>query len=621
MIFTKRNSITSLQQKQSKKNYSSPTLSELSQKNDKRTLFTFNLVFVLALVLLGTNAFNFFLRFLRSFSFSRMNAADAADLERIPAFLTDTPKLEKIKQYVNYDRLSTQQKWFIYLIFEENYSRRKVQAIWAQVFGAISKDALSTCAKRTAFSLYWRKGETSNGKVDYLTPDDLEYLKQIIKERAELHNALDTVSVLDEAQKLKTERLRKAVEFLRLIRSDGLAQQLDDMNVPKPSRSWTNNILYLLDAHFEKPRLIDGRRFLAVSYDSIASYFNKFGKFIRQFDKLLIITTDGTMMQSSGNLKVIVPNDLGTTYTSEKLPDLPHITAMCTTSIVGAKPPLFIIIKDRQTMPHELKDLVDSGQVAIASTKSGWMDRWCFLLWSFHLVSWVVNYRQTLPSNLREKKILLILDGHTSRENPIALEYLSCYNIEVLVLPGHCTHVLQLFDVGLAGALKEKFGIILQRNLKNPKMYTERVMAENVRKIVIESFLEAWNQVCNKHNCEAAARITGTYPVDPDAPRQTGFLKDLTAAEKARLDEMERRKAQRLDINCSIITQPDKIDQIRETVKRNRDDADLAKPLSEFPNFSEFCRFYFKRARENSVLMLSRPIPCAGFCFDEFWQP
>ena len=152
---------------------------------------------------------------------------------------------------------------------------------------SISKDALSTCAKRTAFSLYWRKGETTNCKLDYLTPDDLEELKRVIKERVELHNALDTVSVLDEAQKLKTERVQKAIEFLRLIRSDGLAQQLDDTNVPKPSSSWTNNILHLLDARLEKPRLIDGRRFLAVSYECIDFLVQKILKYALILDLCL----------------------------------------------------------------------------------------------------------------------------------------------------------------------------------------------------------------------------------------------------------------------------------------------------------------------------------------------
>ena len=40
---------------------------------------------------------------------------------------------------------------------------------------------------------------------------------------------------------------------------------------------------------------------------------------------------------------------------------------------------------------------------------------------------------------------------------PIALELLAAFNIKVLVLPGHITHILQLFDVSLAAPFKRKY--------------------------------------------------------------------------------------------------------------------------------------------------------------------
>ena len=544
---------------------------------------------------------------------------DESDALLIPAFLTNTPELENIKKYVNYENLSHQQKWFIHLIYEKHYSREKVQSTWMEVYGIpISKDAMRTCVLRSAFSLWWHKGTLNKGSSDYLIEDDMSTLRQEIEERALLHNALDTVSVLDEAQNLKIERYNKAIEFLRLMRSEKLAATLEDTIIQKPSRSWVNNILELLDARLDKPRLIDGKRFLAVSYDMIRDYFNKFGTFLRSFDKLLIITTDETMMQSSASLKVLVPKNMPS-YVAEKPPDMPHITCMCCTTIIAAHPPLFIIVKDRQTLPKELKDLCDSGQIALASTKTGWMDRWAFLLWCFHFISWFVWYRSQLPRNMQNREFLLILDGHTSRENPIALEYLRAYRVSVLVLPGHCTHVLQLFDVGLAGALKEKFGIILRRNLKDKRMYTQNVMSENIRKIVVESFVEAWNSVCNKSNCEHAARITGIYPVDPEAPKATGFLKDLTPEERARQDAIDARKRNRLDINASIITADEKIEEIRQTVRRS-DDADLCKRMNDFPDPASFFRFYFQKAKENGAIMLSKPMPCAGFDLDQFCE-
>ena len=550
-----------------------------------------------------------------------MSDDDAQDLAVMPYFPTDGHALNKIKELIDYSAISIQQKWFIHLIYELKFTRKQVSAEWLKVFNChICKDSMNTCVRRTAFSLWWRKGTLAYGTNDYLTKIDMETLKMEIRERAELHNALDTVSILDFAQKLKIERYNKAIEFLRLMRSEKTAEMLENEPISKPTRTWTNNLLQILESHLMKPRLIDGKRFLAVSYQKINEYFDKFGTFISSFDKLLIITADETMMQANSKpLKVIIPNNMPS-YSASKPPEMPHLTAMCTNNLFGSYPPLFIVLKNRKTLPQELTDFAYSGQITLASTTSGWMDRWCFLLWCINLVSWLTSYRCNLPPSLRNKSILLILDGHSSRENPIALEYLKLYNVEVLILPGHCTHVLQLFDVGLAGPLKEKFTQILLRNLKNEKMYTHDVMSENIRRIVIESFINAWVTTCTATNVAAAARITGINPVDRTAPRNTGFLKDLTPDELARQQRIEARKAQGLDINCCLITSDEKIQEIRETVKKSKDDADLAKSISEFDSADDFFRFYFKAAASHGVHMLTVPHACGTYTFDKFFE-
>ena len=237
---------------------------------------------------------------------------------------------------------------------------------WEKVFGcSICKDSMNTCVRRTAFSLWWRKGSLCYGTNDYLTPIDIQNLKNEIKERAELHNTLDTVTILDIAQNLKIERYNKAIEFLHLMKSEKTAEQLEQEHVPKPTRRWTNNILEILDAHLSKPRLVDGKRFLAVSYQKINSYFDKFGQFISSFDKLLIITADETMIQAnSKTLKVIVPKTMPS-YTASKPPEMPHLTPMCANTLFGAYPPLFIILKNRKTLPRELKEMSFSGQISV----------------------------------------------------------------------------------------------------------------------------------------------------------------------------------------------------------------------------------------------------------------
>ena len=71
-------------------------------------------------------------------------------------------------------------------------------------------------------------------------------------------------------------------------------------------------------------------------------------------------------------------------------------------------------------------------------------------------------YRMSLPPHLRIQRALVILDGHLSRECPLALIYLALHGIDILTLPAHTTHVLQMFDVGMASPLNAKFTELIQ---------------------------------------------------------------------------------------------------------------------------------------------------------------
>ena len=104
----------------------------------------------------------------------------------------------------------------------------------------------------------------------------------------------------------------------------------------------------------------------------------------------------------------------------------------------------------------------------------------------------------------------------------------------------------------------------------------------------------------------------------PWLPRSTGMVVNLTPAEKARQDAIDARKANMLDINQSIITEQDKIDEIRATVIRSAKDHDLAKSVADFENADDFFRFCFTESKNNNAIMLSTPPPCAGYQFDMF---
>ena len=73
-----------------------------------------------------------------------------------------------------------------------------------------------------------------------------------------------------------------------------------------------------------------------------------------------------------------------------------------------------------------------------------------------------------------------------------------------------------------------------------------------------------------------------------------------------------------MDINCSVITEQAKLEEIRETVKRSEEDKDLVKSIRDFGSPEDFFKFYFDNAKKHDVYMLSVPRPAAGFEFNRF---
>ena len=58
------------------------------------------------------------------------------------------------------------------------------------------------------------------------------------------------------------------------------------------------------------------------------------------------------------------------------------------------------------------------------------------------------------PQQVGGKKVLLLVDGHTSHETMESIEFCVEAKIEMFELPPHMTHCLQPLDVGYYGPLK-----------------------------------------------------------------------------------------------------------------------------------------------------------------------
>ena len=427
---------------------------------------------------------------------------------------------------------------------------------------------ISTCLLRSSLGLKWDYGMV-NGEHPYLCPADMRELADIVRSFAELGAALDTVEVLDESARLKGLRIAHALEFLSQIGCPELEKKLYDKETTAPTRTWINGVLEDLSVHIKNRRFIDPKRLEACSYEVIDSFYQAFGSLLQNVHPLLLFNADETSFDTKSKRKAVVPENVRLTIEAG-LPEMPHISAMCCCNVYGAGPPPLILLEALKNLPPELANLVYANKVAVGSTSNGFMTRDMFLLWSIHFVNWLMLFRQNLPDNIKTSRALLILDGHTSRENPLACMLFRKALIDVVVLPSHTTHVLQWFDVGLASALKMHYSAKFKKNLKEAADDDSITSyAAKYRYAAVKTFIDAWSTTCTTSNCIAAAKATGIYPFNPMATRESVFVRNLTAEEQARFEQRARRNANRITISSKLLTDPDLIVQLANQLGNN----------------------------------------------------
>ena len=530
-------------------------------------------------------------------------------------FVTESvPSLASVRELCDWEIFSKEQKWIIYQIVEEKKTWKQISTEFNAITGQqLGQGAIRTCLVRSSLSQQWAKGQCF-GSDPYLCSEDQKALNKEITERAEITKALNTVTILDEALKLKSARMTKACQLLKLLRCYALSSALDDTEINSPTRTWVNEICKQIEEKIASVTYIDRNRFKSCSFSIIDTFFNLFANIIRNTPPELRFTVDETMMEKTTSNKVIIPDSMKQ-YIEPAPPEMPHITAMCATSVFAMKPPLFIILSGLKHIPDELNIYVNTGKIWLVSTPSGWMNRFAFALWAFHFAIWYNTSKDAMQSSFIHKWGLIVLDGHTSRENPLALEILRDAGINVLVLPSHTTHVMQMFDVGLAGALKNRFTQHFNANCKDKHFYVPNNNAASMRRIAVDAFIQAWDDIANYSNCVSSAASVGLEPVDRTRPKSNPYVRDLTEQEQVMYEQNRRRRENMLNINNCLITTNEKIEEIRTFIARCDKDKALCKKKSEFANYYELYNYLTQKAEENGVYMLSKPPPYKGMYF------
>lgn len=151
------------------------------------------------------------------------------------------------------------------------------------------------------------------------------------------------------------------------------------------------------------------------------------------------------------------------------------------------------------------------------------MNRRVFIIWTLLFITQIGEYRSRLPPNLRDETILLITDGHGSRHCYLACFLLWIFNIDLLLLPGHTSHVMQPFDVGIASPLKTNYRRSMLNQEYNYEGVTPKATSKKIRDLMISSFIDAIDASCTRTNVIKAFAASGISPLDPSAPLSSKF--------------------------------------------------------------------------------------------------
>jgi hypothetical protein len=283
------------------------------------------------------------------------------------------------------------------------------------------------------------------------------------------------------------------------------------------------------------PQTLDQMRRLGCSKEKIENWFTAHQGVLDR-SEWLIINADETHVHSNRKFKVLTP--IGKRPIQVNPEVMPHFSAMCAISGSGhAFHPMFIL-PGNLNMPLELEEFQD--RAYFTSTESGWMNRKCFLLWTFFMCDEIRQYRYGLRVNLRHQEILLLLDGHSSRWSREAISLFKKHNVGVLILVAHSTHATQPFDVSVAAPLKTALGKARdlatfsvtenEHHELQVNRISEKFLAQK-RKMMMGCFLSAWSRAAHIDNIRSGFEKSGICPYDPQKPLNCGFIAPSAADE------------------------------------------------------------------------------------------
>lgn len=383
--------------------------------------------------------------------------------------------------------------------------------------------ALSHCLLRTCKLEHWHKGMSGVGE-NYLCKFDEDYFVEKIKSASEDKNCIPAIYAMSLAHYLKKRRFSRAFMLLTYLKCSDLAMNCTD--TAAPSKTWIYSFISKKDIHIVTGQQIEMLRRSSCDSLIIGFYFILHGELFRRH-RSLILNMDETMLSAKRRFKVLCQK--GILPLIPETIKLPHFTGCVTFSASGKVFEPLVILPNKRT----LKSLEEfSGLLYFAGTIAGWMTLNTFTYYSILIVCQISNSRLTLPDELREEPILLLVDGHPSRFNFLAAYILHLFNIDLVLIPAHTSHILQAFDVGLASPLKTYFKEFIVSEKFDDYIAHGKIdfnqTAKELRRSMLRSFINALRKCTTLNNIENAFKKTGICPLDVQRPLNSQFTNRTT---------------------------------------------------------------------------------------------
>jgi hypothetical protein len=463
--------------------------------------------------------------------------------------------------------LSTEQRE-IYHLKEQGYTYERIVSQYKYFDGKVNdyahlygNHAVISCLNHTVLGHYWIPG-SQGGMMKYLCDTDVGHFLSIIESRCDELNCVQTFEAFNIASKLHKERINSAVELLHSIGCSKLAKNIyEEYYSTLPPKNYLRELCLTIGISLTKPELLEDLRRSHCSKSKIEEFFNKYSTLFQR-DPALILNADEKHIKTDKKIKVLsLPRCAPILPSIQKLP---HYSAVCTITGNGTAFPLTIILPCLKTLPDEL---IQFSEIAyFISSDSGRMNRKTFIIWCHFINYQIFKYREnSLAPHLQKERILLILDGHNSRENFHGISLLQSHGIDVLILPPHSTHILQCFDVAIAGSLKSHFHQRLYQFISEKRRdgiqdqsSEQNYSMETWREIIIKAFLVAWEESAISVNILHGFRAAGMIPFDPLIPLNNKYLP------KQPLPEGLNRHRENI-ISGQLISNPDIIEKLYQS--------------------------------------------------------